>query len=166
MDEQKQAETNQANNELEEFKKKAEEYLSGWKRAQADLINYKKDETKRLEEAVKFGNAILIRDLLTTLDAFDLAVVALEKSGPVDKGIYMIKNQLEDTLKKHGLEKLTVSLGQSFDPNLQEAIAEVASPEPAEGKPQWPPNTIVEEVEAGYTLNGKLIRPARVKVAK
>ena len=144
---------------LEEFQKKTEEYLNGWKRAQADLINYKKDENKRLEEAVKFGNAILIRDLLATLDALDLAVIALEKSGPVDKGIYLIRSQLSDALKKHGLEKLTVSTGQTLDPNLQEAIAEVENSD-------QPPNTIMEEIEAGYTLNGKLIRPARVKVAK
>lgn len=145
--------------ELEELKKKAEEYLNGWKRAQADLINYKKDENKRLEEVVKFGNAVLIRDLLTALDSFDLAVAALEKLGSVDRGIYMIKSQLEDTLKKHGLEKLAVAIGQQFDPNLQEAITEVEN----SGKP---PNTVVEEVEAGYNLNGKLIRPARVRVAK
>ena len=144
---------------LEECGKKAEEYLNGWKRAQADLINYKKDETKRLEEAIKFGNSILIRDLLTVLDSFDLAVAALEKSGPVDKGIYLIRSQLGDVLKRHGLEKLTVSVGQPFDANLQEAIAEIEG----SGKP---PNIVVEEVEAGYTLNGRLIRPARVKVSK
>lgn len=147
---------NQAN---EELKQKIEEYLNGWKRAQADLINYKKDENKRFEETVKFGNVLLLGDLLAVLDSFDLAITALEKLGQAEKGIYIIKGQLEDVLKKHGLEKLAVSAGQLFDPDRQEAIAEIEN----SGKP---PNTIVEEIEAGYLLNGKLIRPARVKVAK
>lgn len=140
--------------------KLAEEYLNGWKRAKADLINYKKDEAKRFEDVIKFGNELLVRDLITTLDTFNLAVASLEKSGTVDKGIYMIKSQLEDALKRHGLEKLVVSVGEPFNPALQEAIAEVeASPSTSSGQ-------VVEEVEAGYTLNGKVIRPARVKVAK
>ncbi|MEK9183841.1 MAG: nucleotide exchange factor GrpE [Patescibacteria group bacterium] len=142
----------------------AEEYLNGWKRAKADLINYKKDEAKRFEDIVKFGNELLMHDLITTLDAFNLAVASLKKNGTNDEGIRMIKTQLEDALKRHGLEKLIVSVGQQFDPTLQEAIAEVEiSPT---SSPQINSGQIVEEVEAGYTLNGKLIRPARVKVAK
>ena len=102
--------------------------------------------------------------LITTLDAFNLAVASLKKNGTNDEGIRMIKTQLEDALKRHGLEKLIVSVGQQFDPTLQEAIAEVEiSPT---SSPQINSGQIVEEVEAGYTLNGKLIRPARVKVAK
>ena len=143
----------------EDKDKLAEEYLNGWKRAKADLINYKKDETKRLEDAIKFGNEFLIRDLITILDSFNLAISALEKTGAVDKGIYLIKSQLEDALKRHGLEKLVVSAGEPFNPATQEAITEVESS-------TMSPGQVVEEVEAGYTLNGKIIRPARVKVAK
>ena len=70
----------------------------------------------------------------------------------------MIKSQLEYNLKKYGLEKIIVSVNQPFDPNLQEAIAAIESDKPS--------GIIVEEIEKGYLLNGKLIRPARVKVAK
>ena len=140
------------------MEEKNEEYLNGWKRAQADLINYKKDEVKRLEEAIKFGNEILMRDLIMALDAFDLAMTSLAKEGPLDKGIYMIKSQLADILKRHGLQRLAVAVGQPFDPVLQEAVVANESDQP--------PNSVLEEMEAGYTLNGKLIRPARVRVAK
>lgn len=136
----------------------AEEYLAGWQRAKADLANYKKDEAKRLEEVAKFSNEVLIRELLTVLDSFDLGIAALEKESKAEKGIYLIRTQLEDSLKKFGLARLMISVGQDFDPALHEAIAVVDSDKPS-GK-------IVEEVEKGYTLHGKLIRPARVKVAK
>ena len=143
----------------EDKEKLLEEYLNGWKRAKADLINYKKDEAKRFEDVVKFGNELLIYDLITTLDAFNLAIASLEKTNETDKGIYMIKSQLEDALKRHGLERLAVSVGQQFDPTLHESISEIEDQSVKSGQ-------IVEEVEAGYTLNGKLIRPARVKIAR
>lgn len=143
---------------LEKCDKEKEEYLNGWKRAKADYINYQKEEAKRFEEVLKFSNWELVRDLITTLDSFDLAIAALEKEGKAEKGMYMIRNQLEDTLKKRGLEKIVISVGQPFDPSLQEAIGEVESDKPA--------GTIAEEIERGYLLNGRVIRPARVKLAK
>ena len=133
---------------------KAEEYLNGWKRAKADLINYKKDELKRFEEFGKFANEALIREMVVVLDNFSLAVGASAK----DKGVQMIKSQLENVLKNQGLEKLVVSVGQEFDPALHEAVEMVESNKQS--------GTIVEEIEAGYTLNGKLIKPAKVKVTK
>jgi len=144
--------------ELTKCQKERDEYLEGWKRAKADLINYKKDEAKRFEAVVKFANEAIIRDLINVLDSFDLALVALEKEAKTEKGIYLIRAQLEDILKQNGLERIIVSVGQPFDPALQEAIATVESDKPS--------GTVVEEVEKGYLLNGKLIRPARVKVAK
>lgn len=138
--------------------KERDEYLEGWKRAKADLINYKKDEAKRFEAMVKFSQEAVIRDLIMVLDSFDLAISALEKEGKVEKGIYLIKSQLEDVLKNYGLEKIIISVGQPFDPALQEAIVSVESEKPS--------GTVVEEIERGYLLSGKLIRPARVKVAK
>lgn len=145
----------------EEFKKcqaERDEYLNGWKRAKADFINYQKDETKRLEEVLKFANWDLVKELIIVLDSFDLAIAALEKESKTEKGIYMIRIQLEDVLKKRGLERIVVSAGQKFDPALHEAVGEVESDKPS--------GTIVEEVEKGYLLNGRVIRPARVKLAK
>lgn len=144
--------------ELAKCQKEKDEYLDGWKRAKADLINHKKDEAKRFEIMVKFSQEAMIRDLISVLDSFDLAILALERDGKAEKGIYLIKSQLEDNLKKYGLEKVLVSVSQPFDANLQEAIAAVESDKL--------PGTVIEEVEKGYLLHGKLIRPARVKVSK
>lgn len=144
--------------ELEDLKVKCEEYLNGWKRAKADFLNYQKDEAKRFEQILKFGNEAIMKELIDVLDSFELALAA----HPTEKGFYMVRAQLEDMLKKNGLEKMIVSVGHVFDPALHEAVGEV---DPPAGGDQLS-NTIAEEVERGYTLHGKLVRPARVKVAK
>lgn len=140
------------------LKAQADEYLDGWKRAKADLINYKKDEAKRFEDIIKFAAQELVRELVPVLDSFDLALESLGSEPKVEKGVYLIRAQLEDALKKHGLEKITVVVGEQFDPALHEAVAAVESTQSS--------GTVVEEVDRGYLLSGKLIRPARVKVAK
>jgi len=149
---------------LAKCEQEKEDYLNGWKRAKADFINYQKDEGKRFDELLKFGQMEMIKEFITVLDSFDLALEAIEKNvqDQVGKsfirGIYMIRTQLEEILKKRGLEKMIIALGQPFDPSLQEAIAEEES--------EQPPGTIIEEIERGYLLNGRVIRPARVKIAK
>lgn len=144
--------------ELDELKKQCEEYLNGWKRAKADLINYQKDEGKRFEEMIKYATEAMARDLIPVLDSFELGIAALEKNGPVDKGVYIIKTQLEEVLKKKGLEKIKVSPGDLFDPAKHESIGEV------EGKGQS--GAVAEEIESGYMLNGKVVRPTRIKLSK
>ncbi|MDP2695971.1 MAG: nucleotide exchange factor GrpE [bacterium] len=144
--------------ELEQCQKEKEEYLNSWKRAKADLINYQKDEAKRLEEMAKFSNWSLMEDLISVIDNFELAIEVLEKSGQAEKGIYMIKTKLEDSLKKRGLEKMAVSVGQPFDPSLHEVMGQMEA--------EVESGAIAEEIEGGYILNGRVIRPARVRVAK
>jgi len=146
--------------ELTKCQKERDEYLDGWKRAKAELLNYKKDEAKRFEAILKFANEALIKELLTVLDSFDLAINSFEKDSKTQKGFFLIKSQLEDVLKKNGLEKIKVEIGEPFNPEFHEAVAKVES----DGESKT--DTIVEQIEAGYILNGKVIRPARVKVAK
>ena len=147
-----------AASELEKARKERNEYLAGWQRAKADFINYKKDEVRRFEEVAKYGNEELILELITIMDNFDLGLRALEKSGPVEKGVYMIRSQIEDILKKGGLEKIAVKVGEQFNPATSEAIIEVGS--------ELPEGAVVEEIEAGYRLYDKILRPARVKISK
>jgi len=156
----KEKKQEEALDELSKCQKERDDYLDGWKRVKADLINYKKDEAKRFEAIVKFSNEALIKELINVLDSFDLALVALEveEDKKTQKGLYLIRQQLEDILRQNGLERIIVSVGQSFDPALQEAVATIELDKPS--------GTIIEEVERGYLLNGRLIRPARVKVAK
>ena len=145
--------------ELEKLTGERDEYLDGWKRAKADLINYKKDELRRLEEVARFGSESLILELISILDDFDLALATLEKQGAAEKGIYMIRSRFENILKRRGLEKIEVKAGDKFDPAFHEAITTVA------GAPE-DTDKVAEEIESGYTLHRKVIRPTRVKVYK
>jgi len=143
---------------LAEAEKQRDEYLSGWQRAKADFANYKRDQMRHLEEVARYGNEDLIKDLISVLDNFDLGLRALEKAGPVERGIYLIRSQIEDILKKRGLQKVSVKVGEMFDPSVAEAMAEVASEKPV--------GSIVEEIEPGYSLHEKILRPARVIISK
>lgn len=152
---------------LEIVEKEKDEYLNGWRRAKADLANYKNEELRRLEEVAKFGTEDMIRDVVRVLDSFDLALVALEKENKGDpatgsgqvRGISLIRGQLEDTLKRRGVEKIIALVGQPFDPALAESIGEVESKEVASGM-------VAEEIERGYLIHGKVLRPARVRLAR
>src|SRR4051812_24445116 len=84
---------------LAALEKQRDEYLAGWQRAKADFINYKKEEYKHLEDVARYANEDLLRDLISVLDNFDLGLRSLEKSGTVEKGVYMIRAQIEDMLK-------------------------------------------------------------------
>ena len=135
-----------------------EEYLAGWQRAKADFINYKKDEAARLTEMLRYAQEDMLLEFITVLDSFDLGLAALEKAGSVEKGVYMIRAQIEDVLKKRGVEKIPIQAGEQYNPAMAEAIAEVDSDKP--------PGSIIAEIEPGYRLGDRIIRPARVKVAK
>ena len=146
------------NEKRTEVEKQRDEYLAGWQRAKADFINYRKEEMKHLEEVAQYGNQGLILDLISVLDNFDLGLRALEKNGPVEKGVYLIRTQIEDILKKRGLAKIEVKEGEAFDPGVAEALSEVPS--------EKPPGTVVEVIESGYRLHERVLRPARVIVSK
>lgn len=144
--------------ELEKCKKERDEYLAGWQRAKADFINYKKDEMSRLEALARYGTEELMKEFITVLDNFDLGLRALEKAGPVEKGVYMIRAQMEDILKKHGVLRIEIKPGDKFDPSISEAVAVVES--------DVPEGAVVEEIEPGWRLYDKILRPSRVKISK
>ena len=141
---------------------KAEEYLNGWKRAQADLANFRTGESKRFEEFAKFAQEGVLRDFIAVLDSCELAVKAIPENDPARKGLDMIRGQLEDTVRRHGLETIEVKRGDAFDPARHEAVAMEKPPEDG----SVPSNAIVEEVGKGYSLRGKIVRPARVKITE
>ncbi len=143
--------------ELERCKREKDEYLDGWKRAKADFINYQKDEGKRAEEIVRFSNGVLVQELLSVLDSFELSFAVSDIDEKTKKGMEIIYSQLKDILNRQGLEPIR-SLGEKFDPGLHESLAEVESDKE--------PGTIVEELSKGWKLNGRVIRPARVKISK
>lgn len=145
--------------EILTLRKERDEYLAGWQRAKADFINYKRDESQRIADVVHYQMEDMIHEVVSVLDNFDLGLAALEKQGPVERGIYMIRTQLEDVLKRRGLVRIPAKPGDAFDPAVHEAIAETESA-------VHPPGSIEEVIEAGYKFNEKILRPVRVKVVK
>ena len=153
------------NKDLEDCKAKCEEYLDGWKRERADFLNYKKEEMERIGQLVKYANEEIILKLLPVLDNFCLAEKHIPDNEEFKNGFEQIKKQFEDFLSKEGIEPIEV-MGKEFDPNLMEAVEEVNLVKSDLTKSGEEKNVVVEEVQRGYTLHGKLIRPAKVKVSK
>ena len=154
---------------LEESEKKALEYLAGWQRARADFLNYKKEEMERIGEFFKYANLNLILKFLPILDNFEIAEKKLPeniKNEENVKGILQIKNQILDFLKNQGVEEIK-SVGEKFDPNFHEIIGEVSPSEASAKEGEFSePGTIIEEIQKGYKINSRLLRPAKIKVIK
>ncbi len=161
--------------DLEKLKKEREEYLNGWKRAKADLINYQKDENQRLNEAIIFANSRLAKDILNVLDSFQLAAsaatrISADQGGEAAdlnaektrKGFLLIQSQLQDILKRHGVEKIIVKKGDNLDVSLHEVMREVeldASDSALAGK-------IAEEILPGYKMHDRVLRASKVSIGK
>ena len=131
-------------------------------RRQAELENYRKRLIRDKEEAVQYANESLIRDLLGFLDNMERALAAGRNSGDVKglvEGFEMTQNQLLSTLDKNWGLKAIESVGQEFDPSLHEACM-MAVDESLDKE------TVLEEFQKGYTLHGRVIRPAKVKIGK
>jgi molecular chaperone GrpE len=139
---------------------KAKEYLDSWQRAQADFVNLRKRDEEAKQEFVKFANADFVEDLLPVLDSFSLALShPSTSSGQVAKDIEPVYNQLMQVLKGRGLEELN-SLGQTFDPKEHEAVGTISTDKSDED------HKILEVMQKGYILSGKIIRPAKVKIGE
>jgi molecular chaperone GrpE len=153
---------------LADSEKKAVEYLAGWQRERADFLNYKRDEWERLGGILKFAGEGLILKILPILDNFEIVTKKLPDNlinNENIKGLLQIKNQIKDFLKIQGVEEVE-SLGKKFDPSFMEAVEEVnpasASAEVSAGEA----GIVIEEIQKGYKLHGKVLRPARVKTSK
>lgn len=147
------------NNEILECQKQRDEYLAGWQRARADLLNYKKEEMERLEQLLKFAGEEFVLKILPMMDNFLL----IEKKIPEElkkdenvKGILRLKDQLAEFLKMNGVEEIK-ALDSMFDPNFHEAVEMVEGDKPG---------MVLEEVQKGYIIKGRVLRPAKVKVIK
>jgi molecular chaperone GrpE len=140
--------------EVDQTAKERDEYLAGWQRAKADLVNYKKEEGDRLKLMSNFQLEAICRELLPVLDSFDLGL----QSSPDKQGLEMIRSQLWDTLRRLGLQKISSPPGTEFDPARHEAVGEIPAAEP--------PGTISKEVSVGYMLEEKIIRPIKVLLSQ
>ncbi len=130
-------------------------------RAVADLDNYRKRSEKERTDAVTFANEKLIEELLPVMDNFERALSHASGEGSLEslkKGVELISGQLAALLKKFGIQEVKAA-GEKFDPAVHHAISEEEDPATEAG-------TVVKEFQKGYTLKGRLLRPAMVAVAR
>jgi molecular chaperone GrpE len=141
---------------LTEAKAKAEANLAGWQRAQADFINYKKRNEQEKQDLSKFANSVLILNLLPVLDDFERAFSSLPpKMGKLSwlDGIKLVERKLWAVLQAQGVSPIK-ALGQPFDPQFHEAVRQ------DKGKD----GIVIEEVQKGYMIEDRVIRPTMVVV--
>ena len=138
-------------------------YLEGLQRERADFVNYKKREEGEKLELIKFATERLIDDLIPVLQNFEMAFSNKEAWEKVDAnwrtGVEYIYTHLKQTLLGSGLEEIN-PVGEQFDPYRDEALEHITVSDKAKD------HVIIEVNQKGYKLNGKIIRPAKVKVGE
>ncbi len=148
------------NNKITELQKQVDTEHDLYMRAIAEYQNFRRRNEEQKKEAISFANSELLRSLLPILDNFERAIASAEKNQAFEalsNGVTLIMRQMQDFLSKNGVEPIE-SVGEIFDPNLHEAIIRVEDEEHDE-------NTILDEIQKGYTLKGRVLRPAQVRVA-
>lgn len=141
---------------LAEEKKKSEEYLANWQRAQADFINFKRRTEQERLEFNRYANAELAREILAALDDLERAIEAvppkLARNEWVE-GIRLVERKFKSSLDGQGITPME-SLGESFDPNYHEALRQDTGEE----------GIITEVFQKGYMIGDRVLRPAKVVV--
>lgn len=145
--------------ELAETKAKSEEHLYHWQRSAADFSNYRRRTEDERAQLGQFSNAILIGKLLGVLDDFDRALesVPAEAHDAWIEGVKLVERKLRGVLESEGVTAIA-AVGEAFDPNLHEAVAH-------EETADHPDNEVIGEVQRGYRLHDRVIRPSLVRVA-
>jgi molecular chaperone GrpE len=158
--EQTAGETAQSGPESSRLQELAEEYQGRVLRVQADFDNFRRRTLKEKEELAQYATAKLVTELLPVLDNFERALATAPDAGDAEaftKGVGMIFRQLDGVLKAEGVQAME-TVGQPFNPEFHQAIMQVESDEYEEG-------IVTEEVQKGYLLKDKVLRPAMVKVS-
>ncbi len=148
---------------LKKLEAEKQEYLTGWQRAKADLINARKRDEEDRREAVKYASEAVIADLIPVLDSFTMAMGNKEAWEKADKnwrmGVEYIYSQLIKSLTDHGLKELN-PLGEAYDHNHHEAISHESVTDATMDQ------KVVQVIQKGYSLNGKLLKVPKVKVGE
>lgn len=138
-----------------------DQFKDKWARALADLENYRRRVQREMEEDRKYAAMPMLKSLLPAFDGFDRALQAATISKNPDeliKGVELTVKQLETALNGFGAKSIP-AVGLPFDPNMHEAISQVPSAD-------HPPMTVLHDVERGYMLHDRVVRPSKVIVAK
>jgi len=155
-----QQEVDSLKQEVANLKKEHDSLQDRLARKQAEFDNYRKRVDRERSEFMQFASSELMKELLNALDSFDLALKnAAGKSSAAEtlRGLELIHKQLLDTMTRFGLKPIDAK-GKKFDPNFHQAVSTEVSRDLEE-------NTVVEEMRKGYTLHGRLLRPAMVSVS-
>jgi len=164
---EKQVDADQAEEEsslllqLKEKEKEAAENYDKYVRAIAELDNFKKRAAREKTDSIKYGNENLIKDILPMVDSMDRALKHAGNSDDFEafkQGLKLVQDQLVSCLEKHGVEPIEC-VHKAFDPNIHEALFQVTNDDHED-------NLVIDELEKGYLLNGRLLRPAKVSVCK
>lgn len=147
--------------ELKQSKEQADDYYARLQRLQAEFDNFRKRSQKEREDTLKYASEQLIVAMLPVLDNFERAVASSQSNQDFksfSQGVEMILKQMKTGFEKEGLVPIE-AVGQTFDPKLHDAVLQVDSEE-------YPDNTVVEELQTGYYLKDKVLRPSMVKVSR
>lgn len=148
-------------NTIEVLQKEKDEVFAQLQRVSADYANFQKRAPKQIADTIAYEKETIIKSLLPALDNLDHTIqnsAAAENTEVLLKGIHIIYDQILDILKSHGVVQMK-TLGETFNPALHEAMMRKTEVEKED-------NTILEEFQKGYTLNGRVIRPSKVVVNK
>ncbi|HDZ90084.1 MAG: nucleotide exchange factor GrpE [Deltaproteobacteria bacterium] len=144
---------------VEELQEAADKNLDLYMRSQAEIDNLKKRYQKEHQSLIKFGNESLIKQLLPVMDNLEQAIAHSENEDSIEairEGVELTLKGLMDVLKKAGVERIE-AVGTEFDPNFHEAVSEI-------NDDTKEPGTVAKDLQKGYTLHGRLIRPSMVVV--
>ncbi len=147
---------------LHEAEQKSLENYDRLLRVSAEFDNYKKRTTREMQETVKYANERMARELLTVVDNLERAIEAASADGPEDdplvKGVHLTLTEVLKILERHQVKPVK-ALGEPFDPTYHQAMMQ-------EEVDDQPPNTVVREMQKGYVMHDRLLRPAMVVVSK
>ena len=134
-------------------RKEKNEYLYGWQRAKADFINARRDEEKRIENSAQYAKSKVLNEFLKLANSIDMAEKHISS-----EEFTQIYRQLSEILKQQGVQ-LIECIGEKFNPELHEALMQT------EAENEDNDHIIVEELQKGYMMNDKVLRPSKVKVS-
>ena len=157
---QQDASTETGSSDLDRIKAERDQHLDKFQRVTAELENFRRRVQREAELSARYSSLPLIRDLLPAMDNVARTIQAAEQTGKLDdliQGLQMIVAQFDQIFGSHSAKPIA-AVGETFDPNLHEALQQVPTDE-------HPPMTVIQELERGYIMHDRVIRPTKVLVA-
>lgn len=146
-------------NELLDLRAKFADAKDQGMRIQAEMQNLRRRTENDMKKARDFANAKLVGELLPVIDSLTRGIEAIAEDGPARQGMEMTLTLLKETMAKHGVREINPVVGDAFNPQYHEAMSMM----PVEGAE---PNTVAAVMQAGFELNGRVLRAAMVSVSK